>query len=40
MELALADMPKTALPTSTEPVWRKQEKVLDSLLNNIEDALP
>ena len=40
MELALADMPKTALPTSNEPVWRKQEKVLDSLLNNIEDALP
>ena len=40
MELALADMPKTALPTSNEPVWLKQEKVLDSLLNNIEDALP
>ena len=40
METALADMPKTALPTSSEPVWRKQEKVLDALLNNIEDALP
>ena len=40
METALADMPKTALPTSSEPVWRKQEKVLDALLNDIEDALP
>jgi len=40
MELALADMPKTALPISNEPIWRKQEKVLDALLNNIESALP
>ena len=40
MEIALADMPKTALPTSSEPVWRKKEKVLDALLNDIEGALP
>ena len=40
MEIALGDMPKIALPTSSEPVWRKQEKVLDALLNDIEDALP
>ena len=40
METALKDMPKTALPTSSEPVWSKQEKILDTLLNNIEDALP
>jgi len=40
MQIALKNMPNVALPTSTEPVWRKQEKVLDSLLNNIEDALP
>lgn len=40
MEAAFKDMPKTALPKSSEPVWRKQEKILDTLLNNIEDALP
>ncbi len=40
METALKDMPKTALPTSSQPVWSKQEKILDTLLNNIEDALP
>ena len=40
MEVALADMPKTALPVSAEPVWRKQDKVLDALLSDIEDALP
>jgi len=40
MEVALADMPNTALPVSTEPVWRKQDKVLDALLSDIEDALP
>lgn len=40
MEAALEGMPQTRLPVSTEPVWRKQEKVLDALLNDIEDALP
>jgi len=40
MSQALQDMPKTALPKSSEPVWRKQEKVLDALLTDIEDALP
>ena len=40
MEAVLKDMPQTMLPISTEPVWRKQEKVLDALLNDIEDALP
>ena len=40
MEATLADMPKSSLPVSTEPVWRKQEKVLDALLADIEDALP
>jgi len=40
METTLADMPKATLPLSTEPVWRKQEKVLDALLSDIEDALP
>ncbi|MEP3888935.1 MAG: PBP1A family penicillin-binding protein [Hellea sp.] len=40
MQAALEDMPPTKLPVSTEPVWRKQEKELDALLNDIEDALP
>ena len=40
MEATLADMPAATLPVSTEPVWRKQEKVLDALLSDIEDALP
>ncbi len=40
MEVALKDMPQTALPVSKEPVWRKQEQMLDALLNDIEDALP
>ena len=40
MEVAMANMPNTRLPVSTEPVWRKQEKVLDALLSDIEDALP
>ncbi|WP_051279876.1 transglycosylase domain-containing protein [Hellea balneolensis] len=40
MDSALETMPKTKLPVSSEPVWRKQEKVLDALLNDIEDALP
>ena len=40
MEATLADMPNDKLPVSTEPVWRKQEKVLDALLSDIEDALP
>ena len=40
MEATLADMPVSTLPISTEPVWRKQEKVLDALLRDIEDALP
>ena len=40
MEATLKDMPKSNLSVSTEPVWRKQEKVLDSLLSDIEDALP
>ncbi|MDB2439642.1 PBP1A family penicillin-binding protein [Hellea sp.] len=40
MEATLADMPNATLPVSTEPVWRKQEKVLDALLSDIEDALP
>jgi len=40
MEATLADMPAATLPVSSEPVWRKQEKVLDALLSDIEDALP
>ena len=40
MEATLAEMPQATLPISTEPVWRKQEKVLDALLSDIEDALP
>ena len=40
MDATLADMPSAKLSVSTEPVWRKQEKVLDSLLSDIEDALP
>jgi penicillin-binding protein 1A len=40
MESALEGMPDTKLPVSAEPVWRKQDKVLDALLNDIEDALP
>jgi len=40
MGQVLKNMPKTALPKSSEPIWRKQEKVLDTLLNDIEDALP
>ena len=40
MEEALQDMPKTALPVSTEPIWKRQENVLENLLNDIEDALP
>ena len=40
MEATLTDMPKSSLPVSNEPVWRKQEKVLDALLADIEDALP
>jgi len=40
MEVALGDMPASTLPISTEPAWRKQEQVLDALLNDIEDALP
>ncbi len=40
MEFVLANMPDAELPISNEPVWRKQEKMLDALLNDIEDALP
>lgn len=40
MESTLAAMPSANLSVSTEPVWRKQEKVLDALLADIEDALP
>ena len=40
MENALEDMPKTSLPVSAEPIWKRQENVLDSLLSDIEDALP
>lgn len=40
METALQDMPKTSLPVSAEPIWKRQENVLDSLLSDIEDALP
>lgn len=40
MDPVLANMPEAALPISSEPVWRKQEKVLDALLSDIEDALP
>lgn len=40
MTATLKDVPKATLSVSREPVWRKQEKVLDSLLSDIEDALP
>jgi len=40
MEATLADMPRASLPISTEPIWRKQEKILDTLLRDIEEALP
>lgn len=40
MEFVLANMTDADLPISNEPVWRKQEKMLDALLNDIEDALP
>jgi penicillin-binding protein 1A len=40
MDAALADMPEARLPVATEPVWKKQEKLLDALLSDIEDTLP
>jgi len=40
MKIATASMPDTTLPVSTKPVIRKQENILDALLNDIEDALP
>jgi len=40
MAATLDGMPQTNLSISTPPLWRKQENVLDALLNDIEDALP
>ena len=40
MAEALTDLPPAALPVSHKPITRSRETILDSLLSDIEDALP